>query len=51
MWSTCSSEWARHLGKEEIYKTVEPRNTDYKSQMQKEYTYRGESFMIKSSVR
>ena len=21
---TCSSEWARHLGKEEIYKTVEP---------------------------
>ena len=43
-----SSEWARYLGKEQVYKTVDPDNTDISPHTQRIYLAGGEPFMIKS---
>lgn len=45
---TCSSEWARHLGKEEIYKTVDPETLTISTDAKRIYLAGGEPFMIKS---
>ena len=43
-----SSEWARYLGQEEIYKTIEPEDYKIDNNAQRIYLAGGEPFMIKS---
>lgn len=43
-----SSEWARFLGQEEIYKTIEPNDYEISNNAERIYLAGGEPFMIKS---
>lgn len=43
-----SSEWARFLGQEEIYKTIEPSDYKISNKAERIYLAGGEPFMIKS---
>ena len=46
--ASSSSEWARFLGQEQVYKTVDPDNIDINPDAQRIYLAGGEPFMIKS---
>ena len=46
-----SSEWARHLGQEDVYKTVEPESIELNPDAKRIYLAGGEPFMIKSFSR
>jgi pyruvate-formate lyase-activating enzyme len=49
--ATSSSEWARYLGQEEVYKTVEPESIEINPNVKRMYLAGGEPFMIKSFSR
>ena len=46
-----SSEWGRYLGKEDVYKTVEPESISISPNAKRIYLAGGEPFMIKSFSR